>query len=446
MHEREVRVTSTSMGCRGGGVLAVVAVIAVAGVALFAAGSWLAHYKSAGVRHRWVGTFGDRDDVLARYPVREANASALELERLAASLGIDLVPRTAENRERPERGRTEFRDVKRELGTYLSDELERPSRRVEPPPPALAAFLDEHREEIEAIHRHLVDAEIPLWERRVDLLYAAPIPNLLGHIDLHKLLTADALARLHGGDREGALAGLEATWKLHRSLLEDPLLIEQLIAIAETRGALGLLRKIDSPPEPWRDRLFEDDFRERFLEALTFEGWVLAQVGESEHTVSRGQGLLDRTVETLAGPYVRYRLAVVSDRHRRQMEDFSRVRVLCDENLGRFGPSLEAPLPWWQRAIPDPLPDFTGSIERLARLEVDLEMTAKILEIEAMRRAGDEGWPERIPGIERSSVCPDDSWTYSRAPAGSVSLGFDRELSWSDGPGLELPTRFVATP
>ena len=70
----------------------------LAGVALClvlaGAGIWLWQqaYTDRVVR-RWESAFLTKQELLTRYPKRDANARALELEALVATIGIDITPR-----------------------------------------------------------------------------------------------------------------------------------------------------------------------------------------------------------------------------------------------------------------------------------------------------------------------------------------------------------------
>ena len=81
---------------------------------------------------------------------------------------------------------------------------------------------------------------------------------------------------------------------------------------------------------------------------------------------------------------------------------------------------------------------------RLARLEIDLELTVKLIDLRNERSEAGGRWPESVPGIERSSACPGDHWDYAVEPGGGMTLAFARQISWPNQAGVVLPTRFSA--
>ncbi len=346
-------------------------------------------------------------------------------------LGIDIATRSDEGRPRPDGGlKAGFRTLKQHLGPWLDGHLARPYRGVDPAPPYLAAFLDRHAESLDAIRDHLIHGEKPVWEMDVDKMLAAPVPNLVGHLDIQKLLLGDALARAGAGDLDGALRDLEASWRLNRSLRDRPALITQLVAVAITRMQAGALRQLDGVPRFWRERLFEHDFRESFLNALRYEGWFWSEAGDA--TLFAGElKLTDRVVSRVAAPYVRYCLADMSGSLHERIRRLARLDAVCDSDLARYGADLNVPVPRWNLLGEIAVPNLTNAIYRISSLELDLELTSKLLELDA----------EKVPGAVESEACPGDRWIY-RIGEDGASIALSREIEWPGRIGVILPTKF----
>ncbi len=422
----------------------IAAVVAIA-LALFLMASQIASNKMVATQDGWRETLGSWEEIMARFPAREANEAALELEGLSAALGIDLATRSYEGRQRPSREDAREHDrAKAKIGNYLRRQLERPSRRVESPPRQVAAYLSQYAAELEAVRSWLLAGGEPLWEMKLEELWEAPIPNLLGHIDLQKLLCTDALSRIAEGDHEGALADLEASWRLNRSLLDSPVLITQLVAISISGMRAGALRHVEDVPEVWIERLSEHDYRASFIDTLLFESWLWVQIDE-ESFFSQRQDRWDRLLWAVARPYTRFCMADISEKYRRAVVTLSQRKVLCDYKIGIRGTALDVPIAKWN-LLKDKVPNLAGAVERVARLELDLELTTKLLQLQAARRERDDRWPLALPGIGTSEVCPYDSWEYGVEPDGSMSIAFSRAISWPDHSAPILPTRYSAGP
>jgi len=411
----------------------ILAVLVAGVIVFFLLGTRVASNKAATVQGGWEETLGSPEEIMERFPQREANEAALELERLVAGLGIDIATRTDDFRDRPTKeAARRYKRIKPMVGNYHARQVEQPVRVALPPPEQLLDFLEEHEERLAAIRRHLLEGQAPRWEFWLDPRFPTPFPNLLGHVDLQKLLIADAMVRNGRGARAEALAALEACWKLNGAIREDPYLITQLVSVAITRLQAGALRQIEAVPEQWHARLTEHDFRESFFTAMLVESWHWTQI-KGPQIFDKSPDFMESLVWTLAKPYANYCFADLSDDYRRRLLALTESGPSCDYHLSDSDASLDIPVPFWNPFGDLVRPSFVGALDRLARLELDLELTGRVLQLQS---APWDGW------VEQSSACAKDSWLYEAGPDGSMSIAFSREISWPDQVGAILPTRF----
>jgi len=409
------------------------AVIVAMVIVAFLMATRLASNKIAVAEAGWNETLGSREEILARFPTREANDAALELEWLVAGLGIDIATRTDAERARPSKeAASRFTRIKAMVGSHLERQVEQPRRSALSPPEQLIAFLMEEEENLVMVRRHLLEGEVPRWELQIEKSFEAPIPNLLGHIDLQKLMIADAMVMNGRGEGAEALAALEASWKLNSAIRQDPYLITQLVAMAIARLQAGALRQIEELPAQWQERLAEHDFRDSFFTAMLLESWHWTQITEPQIFDNR-PGRLERAALTFTGPYANYCFADLSDDYRRRLLTLAESGASCDYYLSDSDASLDIPVPSWNLFGNLVKPTFRGVLDRLARLELDLELTGRVLQLETAP------WDE---WVEHSSACPKDSWLYKAGVDGSMSIAFSREISWPDQVGAILPTSF----
>jgi hypothetical protein len=382
----------------------------------------------------------------AKFPSGGASPAAVEAEELAHPLGVDLTPRRSERWEKPPIDPSRIPQFFRKtLGRWVDAQVTRDRRGIEPAPPEAAEFLDRHRSEIVTLAGHLVASDDLRWEQDVDLWMDAPMPNLLGLMELQRVLHADALHRLQAGDREAALRSLEGTWRLGSTLRARPELISQLIATALTRVQLGVLRQIDDVPAAWSERLETLDVRTPFVDSLRVEGWIAGRANPSTLQYETEGNVLRKVAVHVFAPYVEYCFAEASDRMRTRAERLADLPWLCDGSLELRGVPTELRLPPWNLLGAMADHDVGGSIERVARLELDVEMTVKVLALDRVRRATGR-WPTDVAGIGSSRVCPHDRWIYE-VTADGATLRFPRELAWSDPLRNPPPTTFhVPTP
>jgi hypothetical protein len=409
------------------------AVLVTLVIVAFLLGSRLSSNKAATVEAGWDRTLGSLEEILERFPARHANEAAMELERLTAALGIDIASRVDAGRSRPSKeAARKFAKIKLQLGNYLERKVELPKRAAVLPPEQLRRFLEANKGTLLAIRDQLLEGELPLWGLRIDSHLDVAFPNLLGHVNLQKLLVADALAKNESGKSADALLALDACWRLNGAIRDDPYLITQLVAISIARLHAGALRQIKDVPTHWQERLVEHDFRDSFFTAMQLEAWHWTQI-DGPQIFDERTGKAARLAWMIARPYARYCLADLSDDYRKRLLKLAEGGASCDYYLDARQESLDVPVPFWNVMGGMVQPNIVGTLDRLARLELDLELTGKVL------RLKDEPWDSRI---EPSSVCPRDSWLYGTGPAGAKSIEFSREISWPDQTGAILPTRF----
>ncbi len=391
---------------------------------------------------RWARYPASLREILDRFPPTDANQTALEIEGLSAALGIDIAPRALSDRRHPTAADAElFKVLKEVIGNYLTQQLTRTDGGTSLPPDVVLHFLSDHEPLLDTLRDGLVRGDPPRWERHIEKLEAAPIPNLLGHIWLQKLLVTDALSKAAAGDDHYALAVLDASWALSTALRDEPIVITQLIAVAVNRMQAGTLRHLGSVPDSWLDRLREHSYRESVMAALQLEGWMWTELqtppGFDEHT-----GFLERVALTAGRPYFRSCMNSTADLWRRHLAKVADAESLCEADLAGLDASLVASIPWWNRFGKNLVGNLSGALVRVARLEIDLELTAKILQLEAVRRR-DGVWPRSLPGVHESSACPGSRWIYEPDTNGAMSIALSREIEWRNQVGIILPTRYT---
>lgn len=368
----------------------------------------------------------------AQFPRSEATGAALELERIAAGLGIDLAPRSrrnassaaAEQRQRPSpEERSAYRSVASAVSEFVERELKDPEEKIGKLPEALERFLSEHEGPMAAIESLLLREPDLQWETDVSRAHRAPLPNLPGLMSLHRLLVARALLEARGGETERALQTLEASWRLNEVLTRRPEFICHFLVVAGARLEAGALRKLDSPAYGWGDRLRSRSFLSGFLAAFQNEAWYSGSAAED---LTGKAGAYGRTLRQIA-------------------EDLERID-LCDWSPEKL---QEA----WTRAHRDQYPDSDyepaapnqkEAFLRWPRYHVEAELTALVLDARAERAAArPNAWPPKLATLGRG-VCGISGWSYRPSARGTAMFAFEGRLVEGESAGLRLPLAFTA--
>ncbi len=379
-------------------------------------------------------TFGPRAALVAKYAAAGTNAEARDAERLARAVGYDLSPRVRGSRSGSTAGFSE--KERAAISDYVTAKLVRPDESVGAPSPEVATLLGRHRAALTTFEELFASAPPPRWgwdsavtagERRE--------PNLLGHIQLQRLLVADALASAASGKGAAASRALEASWKLNEGLASRPEAISQIMAIAVARYEAGALRKIDASAEDWTPRLAAMGARANLVDALVLDQPRSTDMAE-RYLRLRPDGVgwwAHNFVSLLEEPRGRLGWADYSEAWARA------IAGLRDEPAFRES----APDPKPGRSFSDimlsiSMPNIRNSFERADRLALDAELTGKILKVKQVRRA-QGAWPQPSAEIAASHF-PGLAWKYA-VDGGAMTIALNRELPKPKA-GLVLPTSF----
>lgn len=411
--------------------LALALLAVVAGAASLAFAQW-----KAGVDRdldaAWRRSLGGRS-FLERYPKTGDNATVRELEELGASIGIDLAPAEVKGRSRPapEQARR-FAAVKTPLRDLLDPAAQPEDGTLAAPPPAVAQYLDFARPTLLRIIEVLRRDPPPIWERDLGRGFEAKIPNLLGVLQVQKLLVLEAREQLRNGRREPALGVLEASWRYNEAVRENgPSLIHQLIANAVVKLQQPVLRNLPAPSAAsalWRSRLEGIDPVAHVLTGLHAEAFISHHVSTLDRPLG-GQG-----GELANGVWMRL---LIWD-HARRFE--AMVQELARRDVRSFDPAAfhreqEKRVPRWNLVSRILLPNFWDAWGKAARVELSADLTARILEERGRLATGAPQQaarrPSRVPGL---------SWIYEQTPEGT-RIRLDGDLTYREL--KPVPLRFL---
>ncbi|NIM60324.1 MAG: hypothetical protein GTN89_13625 [Acidobacteria bacterium] len=375
------------------------------------------------VMERWTETIGPQEEVFDRYPAKETNSDARELIDATLPFGVDSAPRYDEDLPRPDLViATRFKEFKAHGSSWYGRQLRRISGPPDPPPESVAEFLAGFREEIDRVQEVLLGEGTIEWELNLAALWGAPIPNLLGHIDLNKLLLADCFAALSAGDTERAERALESAWRLGELLDERPEIITQLTLLGIKRTQAQAVRFLPHL-EHWHPRLDGNALRKRIEQALLLEGWVWPQI---DFGPGKDASAWRRINAAVAGPFMRLGTADASERLRRTLVRLRETPAWCKPALDRVAFSFNIPMPWWNRFGEILIFDVENTVTRVARTQLQFELTRRVLEMAATREQTGT-WPVQSEPWLQSRACPPDRWVYT-ADDTVASIRLDRDF------------------
>ncbi len=251
-----------------GSVLIVMCVLGMMGLVTLAV-------RSAFAPRPWPDKLGMLDEAPSHFPDVETSAAAQVLIQLTPPLGFSIRPKTADLREPEVSG--DFEKVKEPLKQYCRSELNRTNEAIISPPPQVASYLDTHRGDIDRVRDHILNAGPIVWVSHFKSSDSA-LPNLTGHFNLTRVLSARALLKASLNDAT-AWDDLHAAWLADRELWFRPEEISQAVALADVRMVNASASKMPLPAPGWLNEMRTFDYRHHLVAAFQAEAFRLKRSG-----------------------------------------------------------------------------------------------------------------------------------------------------------------------
>ncbi|NER29203.1 MAG: hypothetical protein F6J89_16620 [Symploca sp. SIO1C4] len=325
-----------------------------------------------------------------------------------------------------------FRKIMKQLEEYLEAQIATSNDQVDPPPEELQRYLASKADSLEAIRNHVLNNEVPQFP-----LHITPVlegnnefvwPNNFSIINLQRLLLLDILEKKRRGQTQAALEMLEVSWKINKSFLNKPTLIYQLVSLFFLKEQIGVIRKLDSVPPKWQQRLLEHNYRQSLL--TTIEGEFIFQFRVIQNLNFYSFKNLEEFgfyrwfifLGPIAKPY--YRLVAVDNfQVAKQALSKKQKQNICSSDVAVIYDTSS----WWN-IMDFPILAFINQTSKTDYAMLELELTQKILQIKEL--AAKEGkWPESVPNLE-SSICPGEKWIYQVSPDNTMSISFSAQPEW----------------
>ena len=280
------------------------------------------------------------------------------------------------------RGRktTDWDGVRAPLEKWVDVQAAKAEGLPEPPPAPVASFLAAHAPALDAVEKTLLAGPAPEWVVDVTRLYASPLPNLSGQMQVARALVGRAEGRAAARDAR-AEESLRAAFALTASLRGRPEIGSQLVSIAATRLELAAARRIPIDAAAWRERLETLDPRAGMLAAWKRQAWVQY---EAEKRLREGRlrtvPLSGRAAGLLRSWRDRVTSAAYLDAWRAAIEAAAKSPVEDAETKGLTEAFQGALVRSGARAVsPEAMPNLVGSWRRANVLALEIRKTDEAL-------------------------------------------------------------------
>jgi hypothetical protein len=381
-----------------------------------------------------------------RYPeVGSKNESAQQLEQVAMPL-VDF--RSAKELATARNSAQIDPKIAESMSNWLTAQMEQPNDDIAALPPDLSAWLAANAATIDAVTQQLVAHDAPNWP----LTHSGdrmnqPLPNLLAHMRMFRVLCMASLEAETRGDHAKAWEYQHAAWQLIQGLYQRPEMISRLIAVAGVRLSAATLRKLEPPAPAWANDLLSLHLRAGMYDSLRYEmttSRLAIQTSPSFTLSDEEAGPGERIAMTITRPVIKWAMADVvavaadefSTASKKDLCAFDaaasqeRVRTNVTPLARHFGLMV--------------MPNLAASFGRAAIGEMAIEGTRAVL---ALKTARDASTPPALPPTftAPASACKGASWQYTYASADQATLKFTGNPPRAGKiMGVKIPTEFVA--
>jgi hypothetical protein len=409
-------------------ILVIVAILVFAWAGLWVGSTVMSRTHSS---REWPAELGRIQDVPGRYPETKLSSAAVELMTLSAAAGVDIAPRQL--KERPAVDDAVLDAAKKDLSEWSGVQLARATGPIDATPAPVVAYLTRYHSQLDAVRDHLLHGDPLVWPSNLSLGHSAPIPNLLGHMQLTRVFVARALEKSRAGD-ETAWNELYAAWNLNRRLWTQPTMIEVLIALATTRMVNAAAMKAPSVEPEWFAEVRAVDSRKAMLHAHQAEAWMMSTLSTS---MLSGDGeekpnqVVARVKETLFGVFLRLSATNTAERLRLFATEVATVEQ-CDFNGEAISKRHYEAIPRWNIFGRIAMPNLGGAWQRLLRYQAELEASERSRQMKLGQKP------------TSSSRCSDGTWQVTTGSNGTQTVRFSRDIP-VPAPGVKYPLEFTTT-
>ena len=351
------------------------------GLVLLIVAIWVVLYATGSVELRrakaepWPYALGSLDDLAAR-PRRSASPEAERLIKPLESLPNGVA-----------------------AATWIAAQIKKKNDAVDPVPADVASALAESQAALaELVPLVVGSGDRIVWsDRRAMAWLVAGAVNLLG---------VQALGRARDGDGAAAWQDVHAMWILARSLSGQVVPPAKISAAQLERIANAVARKLPAPAPPWLAEIAAIDPRRDAAAALQAQASTFGRPARRRAAPAVLMFLFRPLFDRYAAKTIRGRRAAAAAMTAR------RCRI---DDAAMHAAEVTGMLP-------------AQVAYRAARLDAEIEATAKVLALKSERaRLGH--WPPPSPQIA-ASRCEANVWQYAASEDGSMSLRMSLEPAW----------------
>ena len=381
--------------------------------------------------------------MISRFPKRGMNDVAGKVEVLTTRLGI-FDPMPFRVYERSAKGKV---DLLKSLDVppYLDAQLRKSSDDLDEVPEDIRNYLEEHRADLDALYKLVLQNEVPKWEMDIARWVEGPLPGLYYHRQLHGVIALDILTKTRLGLNREALKAFEASWKINQGLLDRPELSSHLVAHSVLNRQVGVLRKMREVPSEWQTRILDRDFRTSFLQAIRLDLVALSKYLSDTNKNVSFLGLDDNIINSPLGHPFRRIMGVQALEVANQILSELKTSDFCSFDPDSAREQLDTSRSRWN--VGTNLINDLRAWKTLTKSLVNLELTRKILQVKATHPTKNEDSLRKGADIP-SKLCSDAKWVHQVTADGTTLIACTKLPDWikRETTRFDLPLTYLLKP
>jgi hypothetical protein len=359
-------------------------------------------------------------------PTTPPNQSAIELQALISKLGLSVHAfgdGSAVKVQPTKAAIAEWKAIEPVLTAY-KPKTETDLQKI---PDQLVRYLQQHRQDIEAIERQLAKGAVPMWgsdfrwlgqgdHRAGDSPFNEAGKNLFSLLSVNDVIIANIINKYQSPNAV-ITQDLLALERLVQSLQSEPSWFGQALA-RYCEGKVGkLYRLVNAIPNTWGDTLFETNRQKQVAKLINLSGAYDYRIVHDNKVFTQLLKSLNIPLRhvpgyvQLAKPQVRLEIVSYHDAKLKELS-FWQHNLICQINSGNTAPVYNWKILKSTYSAASAYDDiYDGGYLELQRRNLSWELSKSIRQVSDRLRAGQAATTVAQEFSQSSQTCPGEKWT-----------------------------------
>jgi hypothetical protein len=372
--------------------------------------------------------WGDGLDSVSSLPQRflahEANPKALEVEKLAAEIGLDLVPAGSGRQISQSEAAERFAAHRQALVEYARALVQARGESLPAAQSEIRPWLASARNGVEHLVAAVLESTEPRWECDLEAGPDFPVPGLEGELDLQRVLIAEAVNLWQRGNKAALEKRLDASWRLNETGMNRAERTSFLATLEVLDLQMAVIRRMEAVPSGWIERLESLQLASRYLETVQAEAWRAMVKARTMRMTNLGRPWA-ALAHPLVQPFQRLAMLDAVDALRWGATELP-LRDMASFERGVFAAELHGHVPRWNGWAGRELPEIGSGWLATVRASLGVELTLRVLSLREVAVGRQPSQLAQLFAGEQAAQVRGLSWIYT-VDLNQATIALDRE-------------------